>query len=253
MTPFDLTGKNIIVTGASSGLGRQIAIDFSRMGARVVLMARDGKRLQETLAEMQAPELHLTISADLVEFDKMETIIAEVVAQTGKIHGVVNCVGISSTLPIRSVSPEKLMNHFNVNVLAAYQLTRLISNPKYFAPEGCSILFIASVMGLVGENGKSAYSMTKGALIAGARSLAVELASKRIRVNCISPGLIITPLNASAEYITDENKRQALENQHLLGLGSPEDVSGACIYLLSNASKWVTGTNLVVDGGYTAK
>jgi NAD(P)-dependent dehydrogenase (short-subunit alcohol dehydrogenase family) len=253
MTPFDLSGKNILVTGASSGLGRQIAISCSRMGARIVLMARDGQRLQKTLSEMQNPEYHLSISVDLVEFEKIETSINEAVAQIGKIHGLVNCAGISSTLPIRSVSPEKLLTLFNINVISAYQLTRLISNPKYFSHIGGSIIFISSVMGLVGENGKSAYSMTKGALISGARSLAVEFSSKKIRVNCISPGIIITPLNANAEYISDENKRQALEHQHLLGLGTPEDVASACIYLLSNASRWVTGINLVVDGGYTVK
>lgn len=253
MTPFDLEGKNIIVTGASSGLGRQVAISCSRMGARIVLMARNEERLQETQAEMQNTGIHIPVSVDLVEFDKTESILGEVVTRIGKIDGVVNCAGISSTLPLRSVSPEKLLNIFNINVFAAYQLTRIVSNPKYFSPEGGSILFISSVAGMVGENAKSAYSMTKGALIAGARSLAVELAAKKIRVNSISPGLVVTPLNSNAEHITNPEKRQALENQHLLGLGLPEDVANACIYLLSDASRWVTGTNLVVDGGYTAR
>ena len=253
MTPFDLTGKNIIVTGASSGLGRQIAISCSQMGARLVLIGRNELRLQETLLEMQNPELHIPALIDLTQFDMIEGIIEDVVARIGKIDGVVNCAGISSTLPLRSVSPEKLQNHFNINVVAAYQLTRVVSNPKYFSSIGGSILFISSVAGIVGENAKSAYSMTKGALIAGSRSLAIELAAKKIRVNSISPGLVITPLNSNAEHITNPEKRQALENQHLLGLGTPEDVANACIYLLSDASRWVTGTNLVVDGGYTAR
>jgi len=253
MTPFDLIGKNIIVTGASSGLGRQVAISCSRMGARVILMGRNQDRLQETLLEMQDPEIHIPVSIDLVEFDRIESIIEDVVARIGKIDGLVNCAGISSTLPLRSVSPEKLLNLFNINVFAAQQLTRILSNPKYFSANGGSILFISSVASMVGENAKSAYSMTKGALIAGARSLAVELAVKKIRVNCISPGLIVTPLNINAEHITNPEKRQALENQHLLGLGTPDDVANACVYLLSDASRWVTGTNLVIDGGYTAR
>jgi len=253
MTAFDLEGKNIIVTGASSGLGRQVAISCSKMGARVVLMGRNEVRLQETLLEMQNPDIHIPVVADLVEFDKIEGFIGDVVARIGKIDGAVNCAGISLTLPLRSVSPDKLLNLFNINVFAAYQLTRIVSNPKYFSVNGGSILFISSVAGIVGENAKSGYSMTKGALIAGARSLAVELAAKKIRVNSISPGLVVTPLNMNAEHITNPEKRQALENQHLLGLGSPEDVANACIYLLSDASRWVTGTNLVIDGGYTAR
>jgi len=253
MSSFELNGKNIIVSGASSGLGRQIAISCSRMGARMIILGRNQERLQETLSKMQHPEIHSSLAVDLLEFEKVESQLLEVVAQIGKIDGLVNCAGISMTLPIRSVSPEKLLNHLNVNVVAGYQLTRLISNPKYFSPEGGSIIFISSVMGMVGENAKSAYSMSKGALISGARSLAVEFASRKIRVNSISPGLIITSINENAEHITDPEKRKVLENQHLLGLGSPEDVADACIYLLSNASKWVTGTNLVVDGGYTAR
>ena len=240
MTPFDLEGKNIIVTGASSGLGRQVAISCSKMGARIILMGRNQERLQETLLTMQNPELHIPVLIDLTEFDMIEGIIEDHVARIGKIDGIVNCAGISSTLPLRSVSPEKLQNHFSINVIAAYQLTRVVSNPKYFTSGGGSIIFISSIAGIVGENAKSAYSMTKGALIAGTRSLAVELAVKKIRVNSISPGLIITPLNRNAEHITNPEKRQALENQHLLGLGLPEDVANACIYLLSDAARWVT-------------
>jgi len=253
MNPFELTGKNIIVTGASSGLGRQVAISCSQMGARVILLARNKERLKATLSKMNNPNIQIMIVADLTEFDKMEGLLQIITEQTGKIDGVVHCAGISLTLPLRSVSPEKLNGIFSTNVYAAYHLTRLVSSPKYFSPDGGSILFISSVAGMVGENAKSAYSMTKGALIAGTRSLAVELAPKKIRVNCISPGLIITPLNANAEHITDPDKRQVLEDQHLLSLGKPEDVANACIYLLSDASRWVTGINLVVDGGYTAR
>lgn len=253
MNPFELSGKNILVTGASSGLGRQVALHCSNVGARVILVARNEQRLNETLAQMLHPEQHLAIPADLTEYDKTEDVLQKAVAFAGKLHGIVHCAGISQTLPLRSVTPEKLLSVFNINVFAAYQLTRLVCSPKYFSPEGGSIVCISSVAGIKGENAKSAYSMTKGALIAGSRSLAVELAPKKIRVNCISPGLIITPLNANAEHITDPDKRQVLEDQHLLGLGKPEDVANACIYLLSDASRWVTGINLVVDGGYTAR
>jgi NAD(P)-dependent dehydrogenase (short-subunit alcohol dehydrogenase family) len=253
MTAFHLTDKNIVVTGASSGLGRQIAISCSKMGARVILVARDKQRLQETLKQMQNPAIHSMISIDITSFNELEQALLQEVELNGKINGLVNCAGISSTLPIRSVTPEKLNSIFTVNVFAAFQLTRIVSTPRYVSAGGASFIFISSVAGMVGENAKSAYSMSKGALISGTRSLAIELAPKKIRVNCVSPGLIITALNENAEHITDPSKRKALEDKHPLGLGTPEDVASACVYLLSDASRWVTGTNLVVDGGYTAK
>ena len=123
----------------------------------------------------------------------------------------------------------------------------------HFAPEGGSIVFFSSIMGSHGETGKSLYAMTKGALQAASKSLACELASKQIRVNSVSPGLIITPINENLPHITDPTKREELERMHLLGLGKTEDVANACVYLLSDASRWVTGVNLYVDGGYTAK
>ena len=108
-------------------------------------------------------------------------------------------------------------------------------------------------MGSYGDIGKSLYAMTKGALQAASKSLACELASKKIRVNSVSPGLIVTPINENLPHIADPQKRKKLEELHLLGLGNTEDVANACVYLLSDASKWVTGINLFVDGGYTAK
>jgi len=253
MTAFHLTDKNIVVTGASSGLGRQIAISCSQMGARVILVARDKQRLQETLEQMQNPAIHSIISIDITSYNELEQALLKEVELNGKINGLVNCAGISSTLPIRSVTPEKLNSIFTVNVFAAFQLTRIVSTPRYVSAGGASFVFISSVAGMVGENAKSAYSMSKGALISGTRSLAIELAPKKIRVNCVSPGLIITALNENAEHITDPSKRKALEDKHPLGLGTPVDVASACVYLLSDATRWVTGTNLVVDGGYTAK
>ena len=253
MTPFDLTGKNIVVTGASSGIGRQVAISCSRMGARIILSGRNINRLNETLSMMPDQQAHLIIAHDLTDIPQTEIVVQEIISKTGKIYGIVHCAGIGSTLPLRSVTPEKLLQQFNTNVFAAYHLTRIASSPKYFSPEGGSIVFMASVAGMVGENAKSAYSMSKGALIAGARSLAVELSAKNIRVNAVSPGLIITPINMHAEHITNPEKRKEIEDKHLLGLGTAEDIGNACIYLLSDASRWVTGTNLVVDGGYTAR
>jgi len=251
--PFSLEGKTILVTGASSGIGRQCSISCSEMGAKIVLIGRNEDRLRETIQLMEKPETHLYSVIDLTEYDKIEALLKEVLEKSGKIHGIVHSAGISTTLPLNMVSPKKMEEFFQTNVYGAINLTRLITKKAIFAEEGGSIIFISSVMGIVGEVAKSLYSMTKGALISGSRSLALELAERKIRVNCISPGVVVTPMSQNAVYSQDEESFNKVIGLHPLGLGTPEDVANACLYLLSDASRWVTGTNIVLDGGYTAK
>jgi NAD(P)-dependent dehydrogenase (short-subunit alcohol dehydrogenase family) len=251
--PFNLQGKNIIVTGASSGIGRQCAVSCSYMGARVILLGRDLDRLNETLAKMDIPSHHMMFAVDLIDYEKVKETVEIIVGKIGKIDGLINCAGISTTLPFNMGNPEKMDEFFRANVYSAMNLTRLVTRKSIISEEGSSIIFISSVMGTVGENGKSLYSMTKGALLSGARSLAIELASRNIRVNCISPGVVDSPMSKSAVYSRNEESLNKIRGLHPLGLGQPEDVANACIYLLSDASRWVTGTNLNVDGGYTAR
>ncbi len=249
--PFSLSGKTIIVTGASSGIGQQCAIDFSRMGADVVAIARNKERLDKTVSCLSEGN-HLAVIADLTEFELIPELVESIIAKIGKIDGLVNCAGISTTLPIKLMNEAKLDEFFKANVYTAIELTREVSKVKNMNPGG-SIIFFSSIMGCVGEKGKSLYSMTKGALISGTRSLACEYAKRRIRVNSISPGAIITPINENLPHISDPVQREMLEQKHLLGLGQTSDISAACIYLLSEASRWVTGQNFIVDGGYTAR
>lgn len=253
MNPFSLNDKVICITGASSGIGRQCAISCSRMGAKVVLMARNEQRLRETLSAMENPDKHFVVPIDLTEYALVEIAVKDIVSKVGRINGVLHCAGISTTLPLRLVTSEKLEEFFRINVFSAYNLTRECCKMGHFSKDGGSIVFFSSVMGRVGESGKSLYGMTKGALASGARSLACELAKKRIRVNTISPGAVITPINCNLPHIADPERRAALEQQHLLGLGDTEDIANGCIYLLSDASKWVTGIDLCVDGGYTTR
>ncbi len=253
MNPFDLTNKVIVVTGASSGIGRQCAISCSKMGATVVLLARNTERLHETAQMMYNQEKHYAVSVNLTDYVRVEEVVKDIVNKVGRISGVLHCAGISTTLPLKLVTVEKMEEFFHTNVFSAYNLTREVCKMGNFSKEGGSIVFFSSVMGKVGENGKSLYGMTKGALLSGARSLACELAKKRIRVNTISPGAIITPINRFLPHIADPEKRAMLEKQHLLGLGKTTDVANACIYLLSDASQWVTGIDLCVDGGYTTR
>lgn len=251
--PFSLYGRNIIVTGASSGIGRQCAIVCSRLGAGVILMARDLPRLEETLLLMEEPGNHMIISVDLSDYDNIEAAVSRVVAERGRIDGIINCAGISTTLPLNAVTPSKMEQFFSVNVAGAVNLTRLAVKTKNFAEKGGSIIFISSVMGVAGENGKTLYSMTKGALVAATKSMAVELAPRRIRVNSISPGVVETPMSENAIYSRNPESRERVAALHPLGLGKPDDVANACAFLLSDASSWITGSNLIVDGGYLAR
>lgn len=251
--PFSLENKVIVVTGASSGIGKQCAIDCSKMGAKVVLVARNEERLMQTLSEMQGKD-HLVLSLDLSSLNDLKTIIREVVSKVGKINGVVNCAGISSVTPLKLVTDELLDQFFHTNVYSAINLSKEVTRiGNYDKESGCSIIFIASIMGVCGEKCKTLYSATKGALISASRSMACELAKKNVRVNVVSPGAIETPINSKSAHMADPELRRQLEDKHLLGLGECSDISNICIYLLSNAAKWVTGQNFIIDGGYTIR
>jgi len=250
---FALKNKIVLVTGATSGIGRQIAISCSSLGATVILVGRNKERLDETLNNLSEPEKHLTYSIDLNDFDAVATMVKDVVAAKGKINGLVNCAGISPTLAFRTASSDKMNEAFNTNVLSAMNLTKLICKPANMPAEGGSVVFIASVMGSVGQMGKTLYSMTKGAIIAGVKSLAIEYASKNIRFNTISPGVVVTPMSMSSEYSKDPEKLDFVTKLHPLGLGEPEDIANGTTFLLSDASRWITGTDIIIDGGYTAQ
>lgn len=252
--PFSLENKVIIVTGASSGIGAQCAIDCSKMGAKVVLVARNEERLKQTLEQCEEPSRHMIMPLDLSSSEGLKEAVKDVVAKVGKINGVVNCAGMSSVTPLKLVTDELLDQFFRTNVYSAINLSKEVTRVGNYDKEGgCSIILFASIMGLCGEKCKTMYSATKGALIAAARSMACELAKNKVRVNVVSPGAIETPINANLPHMADPELRKELEDKHLLGLGECSDIANACIYLLSDAAKWVTGQNFIVDGGYTCK
>ncbi|MBF6608595.1 MAG: SDR family oxidoreductase [Flavobacterium sp.] len=250
---FQLTGKNIVITGASSGIGRQCAITCGSMGARVLLIGRNKDKLAETLEMMNKSAAHQICATDLTDFEATADVLKDLNTTFGKIHGIVHCAGISTALPLRSITPAKLEQYFLTNVHAGIQLSKNLTKPAFLTEEGASIIFLTSVMGVVGEVGKTIYSLTKGALVAGSKSMALELAPKKVRVNCISPGVVVTPMSSNAVYSQDEEALERVTSYHPLGLGKPEDIANTAVFLLSDASRWITGTNIIVDGGYTAK
>lgn len=251
---FSLKDKVIVVTGASSGIGRQCAITCSQMGATLVLLGRNQSRLNETFDLLENNDgRHLSLSIDLLEYQRVSETVKNVVAQKGEIHGLINCAGISTTLPLNAISPQKMDYFFQTNVVGAINLTKQFVRSTNFSRKGGSVVFISSVMGVVGEIGKTIYSMTKSALIVATKSISLELAPRKIRVNCISPGVVESPMSRGAVYSRDEESLKKIEALHPLGLGKPEDVANACVFLLSDESRWITGINLIVDGGYLAR
>lgn len=248
--PFDLTGKRILVTGASSGIGRAVAIECSKLGAELILLGRNEERLIDTLGNLTGVN-HKYFVFEFAKNNNFEG-LDELISTYGKLNGLVHCAGITSTLPLKSISTERLQNAFETNVFGAFALTKWFTKKSVIHENGGSIVFIASVMGIVGEVGKSLYSMTKGALISGSKSMALELAPRKIRVNCISPGVVLTPMVENGVYANDEQLFQKVKDLHPLGLGKPEEIAHSVNFLLSDASRWITGSNLVVDGGYSA-
>lgn len=249
---FSLSNKTILITGASSGIGRSCAVQCSKMGASLLLMGRNVDELNRTVSELQPGTKVEIIVADFSKMVDLELVIAEKILTIGKIAGFIHCAGVEKTLPLKKQTSEVFQSIFDINVLAGFELAKIISLKKYKA-EKASFVFIASVAGMVGESGKTIYSASKGAVISGARSMSMELARSDIRVNSISPAMVKTPILEKMFDGIGEEATQNIIKKHPLGIGEPEDVANACVFLLSDAAKWITGTNLVIDGGYTAQ
>ena len=249
--PFSLEGKNILVTGASSGIGRQCAVDCSRMGAKVALVARNEERLKETLSLMEG-EGHHIFPYDLNKIRGIGELVMTIANTAGKMDGFVHAAGVEKTLPLRLLYSEDYEEVMKINAFSAFEFIHHFSNRKYFN-DGGSMVLVSSITAVIGRGGVSAYSASKGAMISVIRFMALELAKKRITVNCISPGTVMTPLMENyLSTLSAEAYKKRIDG-FPLGLGQVEDISNACIYLLSGASRWVTGQNLIVDGGYTVR
>jgi NAD(P)-dependent dehydrogenase (short-subunit alcohol dehydrogenase family) len=253
MKPFlDFAEKAFVITGAGSGIGKEIALLCYENGAKLLLLDKNEAGLLETAKQMVS-ERYMLSAFDLTEYEKIEEEVASAIDKLGLFSGFCHSAGFEYTLPIKSMSPKHYQDLFNVNTIAAFELARILSKKKYAALEGASFVFIASIMGLVGRPGLTGYSATKGALISGAKSMALELAAKNIRVNCVSPGTVRTELIERMLQNLEPEQREKRLGDFPLGIGCPNDVANLVAFLLSDRSKWITGTNIAIDGGYTAK
>lgn len=247
--PFSLSGKKILITGASSGIGRQCAVNCSKMGAVVALIGRDKTRLQETFAQMEGVG-HVICSSDLTLLENIKLLVQDVVSKIGPLDGFIHSAGIEKTLPVKSLKPSDYEEIFKVNALSAFEIVRYLTSSKNFN-QGGSIVLVSSITSIIGRVGVSAYAASKGAIVSTVKTMALELAKRSVRINAVSPGTVLTPLMQSYLSQISEEERQKRIEGFPLGLGEPNDVANACIYLLSEASRWITGQNIVIDGGYT--
>ncbi len=245
--PFSLEGRTVLVTGASSGIGRATAIECSRMGAKVLLTARDKARLEETLRRMENPERHSVVLGDL----SVEEDLARIVdAVSEPLDGVVQCAGFTTPKPFQFFSEKDIDGLMGVNFKAPALLTQRLLRKKKLR-KGCSIVFISSISGVcISLIGESVYSASKGAVNGLVKGIAIELAAKSIRVNTVTPGMINTHILDSGE-ISEEQLKEDVKRYPLGRYGEPEEVAYAVVYLLSDASRWMTGGNILIDGGYT--
>lgn len=248
--PYSLEGKTIVVTGASSGIGRQCAVDCSKQGARVIAVARNQDRLEETLSLLEG-DGHRCYCYDFSDSQWIENLVTSIVSDCGRIGGLVYAAGIEKTLPFKLLKPEDYNQILQVNTLSALEMARWVCNIKNFNKLSGGVVFIGSVTAIIARAGTAAYSASKGGLISAAKVLASELAKRKIRVNCISPGTILTPMMQNYLSTLSEEEYNKRIGGFPLGLGEPSDVSLACVYLLSDAARWITGQNLIIDGGFT--
>ena len=248
ISPFDLTGKQIIITGASSGIGRATSIVLSNFSAKIVLVGRDKNRLEQTQKKLNGNG-HAIYSHDLADLETIAELSKNISAECGKISGLIHCAGISDSLPLKVQECKDIERMMKINLLAGLELTKQFSRKGRFRDDGFSIIFISSIAAIKGEKALSAYSASKGAIISAARSIALELADKKIRVNVISPGYVDTEMLTKTKL--SEKEKQRIVDNHPLGIGRPEDIAYASLFLLAESGRWITGTNLIVDGGYT--
>ena len=244
--PFSLENKTVLVTGASSGIGRAIAVECSKMQAQLVITGRNIERLSETLAMLEGAG-HTQIVADLTNDAQLK----ELVEQSPSLNGVVLCAGIDKRLPVKFINKDDFETVMQTNLFSPSFLMQHLLKKKKIEKQS-SIVFISSIAACSADMGHAMYSASKGAINSLAKVMALELAQQKIRVNCILPGVVDTNILQSGTLTEEQFKEE--EKRYPLGrFGQPEEVAFATVYLLSDAALWTTGSAIKIDGGITLK
>lgn len=250
--PFSIENKNILITGAASGIGRQCAIDFSQQGANLILLDINREELQVTKELCNQNIVCSCYECNLTESSKLKELVNQIVTECGLISGMLYCAGIEKTLPYTHLSEIDYENIYSVNVIGAMNLLKHISK-KQNRTENAKYVLIASITAIVGRPGVAAYAASKGAIVSLVKTLALEMAPKGLTINCISPGTILTPLMQTMMNSLTEEQQKERKAGFPLGLGTPSDIANTAMFLLSDASRWITGQNIIIDGGYTSR
>jgi NAD(P)-dependent dehydrogenase (short-subunit alcohol dehydrogenase family) len=244
-TPFHLNNKTVLVTGASSGIGKQVAISCSAMGAKVIITGRDEKRLAETYSSLQGKG-HSQFPCDLMDESQRNNLLDNVSA----IDGFVHSAGVVLPVPVKFIAEKHLRHIMGVNFESAVlSVARLLKSKKL--NDSASLIFFSSISVNYPYAGGAVYSASKGAIEAYSKNLAIEILPKKIRSNVIVPAMVKTPLYEETKNQSMYRSPEEYESKYPLGLGMPEDVANATVYLLSDAARWVTGTTLTLDGGFS--
>lgn len=247
-----LRDKTILVTGASSGIGRAVAQYFSHQGARLVITGRNQERLNETFSSLSGNN-HVSFIADMCSEIAIQTFMEQAFEAVGALDGIVHCAGIQKTLPLQALKETHFDEIFTVNVKSAQFLAKNLRKKRRYNSSGASLILMSSVAASCGEPAISTYAASKAALQGLAKSLAIELARNNIRINCIAPGHVQTEMSLEFSKQLTEEQLAKIVNKHPLGFGKPEDIAHAAAFLSSDLSRWITGTTLFVDGGYSAQ
>ncbi|QYJ95774.1 SDR family NAD(P)-dependent oxidoreductase [Shewanella spartinae] len=250
VNPMDFSGKRVLVTGASAGIGKACAILFSQLGAKVILNGRNSKALEQTLTELSGNG-HVCAPFDMADTDKLTDWVKMLVKEHGYLDGFVHCAGIQITKPIRLFDQAFFDETMHVNLASAMAISKGFRLKRDRSKQG-AIVFVSSIAGLIGQTGNTLYGASKAGLMSLTRGLAMELLRDNIRVNCVAPALVATEMATRTQESMTEAQFQHMLDQHPMGLGQPEDVANAVAFLLSDAAKWINAVTLPVEGGYLA-
>lgn len=251
LNPMDMKGALVLVTGASSGIGRETAILLSQLNARVIASGRNRERLGETMDRLEGTG-HLAEPFDLDETDAIPKWIRGIVDRVGPLGGVAHCAGAHQLLPVQYLSTAKVETLMHTNVTSAIILVRAF-RARGCAVRGSGVVLLSSVAAFSGDPGLSTYAAGKAALTGFSRSAAAELASDGLRVNCVAPANVRTEMFDQLARSLGAEQLEKLRERHPLGFGEARDVAHAVAFLLAETGRWITGSTLVLDGGYTLR
>ena len=243
---FDFTDEKYVVTGETYGMGKEVALELAASGAKVLAIGRNAESLKKIQSEF--PDKVFPAQLDVCDSTALEEAIKTFVAEHGKLNGAIHAAGIYELTPIKSYDIDTAKMIMDISFWAGMDLLHLVTKTKY-GVNGTSTVFFSSVAAFSHEKGMFAYSATKAAMNCGLQSTAKEISVKKHRVNSIVPGWVQTPMTENEEVAEEKD---AVFNRHLLGVGKPQDVIGMVLFLLSDRAKWITGSTVVVDGGYMA-